>query len=250
LDIKPSNLMLTEDGRVKIVDFGLSRKNSDTDQSKSGIVGTPCYVAPEQIREGFIHSLLQHRSILPEQARKILAEFPDSQKQYDSLMRTIDFKSRQALRTEIRDLALRILQGLFRMSAGDFVFEEGEVTGQLGLELDAREVLVKGVKEWMLPDIIQQRLPGPHSIIELNPSFQSILAAYPVSSADAFILFRFDHSIRFEELVALSGGSEKELCRTLYLFRLIGAIELLPQKCVSSMSPSRPKTPTRTRAIA
>ncbi len=50
-DIKPDNLMLTEDKHVKIVDLGLARR---FDQSpaihESKIYGTPHYVSPEQIR--------------------------------------------------------------------------------------------------------------------------------------------------------------------------------------------------------
>jgi hypothetical protein len=42
-DVKPSNVMLARDGSVKLIDFGLSRRNDDT--SPGG--GTPGYMAPE-----------------------------------------------------------------------------------------------------------------------------------------------------------------------------------------------------------
>ncbi len=50
-DIKPFNLMLTSDDRVKIIDFGLSRLRGEEQAGVPGLqVGSPFYAAPEQIR--------------------------------------------------------------------------------------------------------------------------------------------------------------------------------------------------------
>jgi serine/threonine protein kinase/tetratricopeptide (TPR) repeat protein len=49
-DIKPGNLMLTEDGRLKITDFGLSRLEDEAQPQAGGVVeGTVSYMAPEQV---------------------------------------------------------------------------------------------------------------------------------------------------------------------------------------------------------
>lgn len=50
-DIKPSNIMIKEDGRVKVMDFGVAKLPSlSLSMTRTGMVlGTPYYMSPEQI---------------------------------------------------------------------------------------------------------------------------------------------------------------------------------------------------------
>lgn len=55
-DLKPANVMLTREGRPKLVDFGLGKSfrrqpEPDSSQSMAGsVIGTPMFMAPEQAR--------------------------------------------------------------------------------------------------------------------------------------------------------------------------------------------------------
>ncbi|MBB4704765.1 serine/threonine-protein kinase [Sphaerisporangium siamense] len=49
-DVKPENVLLTDDGRVVLTDFGIARMETDTTMTRTGLVGTPAFIAPERLR--------------------------------------------------------------------------------------------------------------------------------------------------------------------------------------------------------
>lgn len=63
-DVKPSNIMVTPQGRVYVMDFGLAKAvKSDTRITQTGmVVGTPSYMAPEQA-EGDVKAVDRHADI-------------------------------------------------------------------------------------------------------------------------------------------------------------------------------------------
>jgi len=50
-DIKPTNLLLTTDGDIKIGDFGIAQQSQAETTQIMGVLGYPRYMSPEQARE-------------------------------------------------------------------------------------------------------------------------------------------------------------------------------------------------------
>src|SRR5690606_2728497 len=53
-DLKPDNMLLSHDGKVKLLDFGIARvRELTTDPTRTlteGLMGTPAFMPPEQAR--------------------------------------------------------------------------------------------------------------------------------------------------------------------------------------------------------
>jgi serine/threonine-protein kinase len=56
-DVKPSNVIMTRSGRVKIADFGIARTDNTGLTMAGSVLGTPMYMAPEQ----FLGRPIDHR---------------------------------------------------------------------------------------------------------------------------------------------------------------------------------------------
>ena len=56
-DVKPSNVIMTKTGRIKIADFGIARTDTSGLTMANSVLGTPMYMAPEQ----FMGRPIDHR---------------------------------------------------------------------------------------------------------------------------------------------------------------------------------------------
>src|SRR5262245_12565460 len=53
-DVKPSNIMVLQNGDVKVADFGIARIDSSEFTIVGDLLGTPAYMAPEQLSGGSV----------------------------------------------------------------------------------------------------------------------------------------------------------------------------------------------------
>jgi PAS domain S-box-containing protein len=200
-------------------------------------------VLSNQEGESFLELLVQQNQLSGKKAKKLESGSFDLLRSYSWALREIAPDVRDRVLSEMKQLAMRTLQGMFSQVVGEYIFDQTRFRGELTLQIPGEEVLVKGVKEWTDKTLIRRRLFEKKALIQRNPEFKKLISASRLQASDTFLLFRFEEAIHFQDLVVISGIPEEE-CQTLvYLYKCLRFVEVTKQE-KPSVSPPKAKAPS------
>jgi tetratricopeptide (TPR) repeat protein len=126
---------------------------------------------------------------------------------------------------------------MFAWLTGEFIFEAGEFPRQLNLEISMHDTVTDGVRRWMDYDVIRGKLFEGACLIRHDPSFIRYLRDLNLEPSDRFLLFRFENEIDYRELFEISGISQEEFGRLIYLFHCFGLIHIVNKAAGSPVPP-------------
>jgi PAS domain S-box-containing protein len=187
-------------------------KNIYIDNGK--IVG----VLSNQEGENFLELLLEKNQLTPKKAREIQKQSFDLLLHYSTALTELTPEARNRVGSEMQELSWKILSGLFSWLVGEVMFEASTSPPKMMLNIPVSEALARGVKESADLNFIKRRLFWGKCKIKKSPEFQKNLTNLKMKPTDTFLLFRFEDQMTFQELFPITGISEDEFYRLIYVF--------------------------------
>jgi serine/threonine protein kinase len=239
-DIKPENLMLTKDGVVKVVDFGLSKlveANDDTRTAvtKAGqILGTPHYMSPEQFESTEIDARADIYSLGATLFRLLTGRYPyqdsPSVLQVMTAHLTKPAPNPSQFLPSIPKECDRIVRRAMAKRADDRYATVSELASDLLELLDAQEQLARRARGPITESIFAERTLGSAIIVEPSRMLAAMLKdAVTRAGATSVEVVR-----RGEEGVALVRQRSPDLLITAMQLPDFRGIDLLATLCQSS----------------
>ncbi len=191
-DIKPYNLMLTNDDRIKIIDFGLSRIRGEEKMKIPGLqVGSPFYAAPEQEvqpekadERADLYSLgvLAYRMLTGRLPETTGAQLPPSSYRHDLnrdwdelLMKSISLRPEGRFATAglMRERLEEVYAEWAKASEVGCRYAEEvcETAGYRPIRTEARRIMYKDAREILGLDQLMRPCRYPCSAIEVLDSY-------------------------------------------------------------------------------
>jgi serine/threonine-protein kinase len=163
-DVKPQNLIVRDDGVVKIADFGIARAAEATKMTQLGtVLGTAAYLAPEQARGDEVTSAADVYSLGAVLYEALTGRTPH---RFSSLAELAE-KQRSGQVTPVRDLAPEVPEALealvMRCLAREPRFRPtsaGEVAAALADEPAAPDLQTLVAETRPLPPRVTRSIPG------------------------------------------------------------------------------------------
>jgi serine/threonine protein kinase len=109
-DIKPTNILFTPDGGLKIGDFGIAQRANAESTQVDGVLGTPHYMSPEQIRGDPVTGQTDLYSLGVLMYRLLSGRLPYSGENISSLLYNICHREPTPLSTLCPDVPYDLIQ--------------------------------------------------------------------------------------------------------------------------------------------
>jgi len=130
-DLKPANVMLTPDGTVKILDFGLAKARDQTMTVSGVLMGTVAYMAPEQLvgMPADVRSDLWSLGVMV--VEMLTGKHPSTVDNPSTLSRQVEAKSTDVIGPASTAELVRIVERLMRRDPDERYQSAAEVTDDI-----------------------------------------------------------------------------------------------------------------------